>query len=129
MIRPLVKLTSSRTWVISSQPACLTAGVMYFVQMSRSLSSFLFIGLVMGLPFWPMQSKTCNLLGRLFLRTPNVPDGEHLRRRRLFGLAAHRSGQALSCYRPETELWPASGPPNSCSMLDTALFSRTNSGP
>ena len=39
MMRPLVKVTSSRTWVRMSQPAPLTAGVMYFVQMSRSLKA------------------------------------------------------------------------------------------
>ncbi len=41
--RPFVKLTSSRNCVISSQPACRSEGVMNFVQMSRSLNSFLFI--------------------------------------------------------------------------------------
>jgi hypothetical protein len=41
---PLVKLTSSRIWVIASQPARLTAGVMNLVQMSRSLRACLFIG-------------------------------------------------------------------------------------
>ena len=40
MIRPLVKLTSSRIWDISSQPACFTAGVMNLVQMSRSERDF-----------------------------------------------------------------------------------------
>ena len=44
MMRPLVKLTSSRIWAISSQPAFFTAGVMNLVQMSRSLRSFLFTG-------------------------------------------------------------------------------------
>lgn len=44
MMRPLVKLTSSRICNISSHPACFTAGVMNFVQMSRSLRDFLFIG-------------------------------------------------------------------------------------
>ena len=43
MIRPLVKLTSWRICDISSQPAYFTAGVMNFVQMSRSLSTFLFM--------------------------------------------------------------------------------------
>ncbi len=47
MTRPFVKLTSSRSWVISSQPARRSAGVMNFVQMSRSLSCFLFIRLGM----------------------------------------------------------------------------------
>ena len=41
MIRPLVKQTSSRICDSTSQPACLTAGVMNLVQMSRSLSDFL----------------------------------------------------------------------------------------
>jgi len=40
MIRPLVKDTSSRIWDKSSQPAFLMAGVMNFVQMSRSERSF-----------------------------------------------------------------------------------------
>src|SRR5947207_15205254 len=43
MMRPLVKLTSSRSWVISSQPAWRSEGVMNLVQMSRSLSCFLFM--------------------------------------------------------------------------------------
>src|SRR5712692_7667557 len=43
MMRPLVKLTSSRSCVISSQPACRSEGVMNFVQISRSLSCFLFM--------------------------------------------------------------------------------------
>src|SRR5712691_7034073 len=43
MIRPLVKLTSSRSCVISSQPACRSEGVMNLVQISRSLSCFLFM--------------------------------------------------------------------------------------
>ena len=37
MMRPLVKLTSSRICNISSQPARLTAGGMNLVQMSRSV--------------------------------------------------------------------------------------------
>ena len=41
MIRPFVKLTSSRICDISSHPARLTAGVMNFVQMSRSLRAVL----------------------------------------------------------------------------------------
>jgi len=40
-IRPLMKLTSSRICVISSQSADFTAGVMNFVQVSRSLSACL----------------------------------------------------------------------------------------
>ena len=39
MMRPLVKLTSSRICDISSHPAARSAGVMNFVQMSRSESS------------------------------------------------------------------------------------------
>ena len=44
MIRPLVKLTSSRIWTISSHPAVRKAGVMNLVQMSRSLRRLLSIG-------------------------------------------------------------------------------------
>lgn len=44
MIGPLVKVTSSRSWVISFQPACRSAGVMNFGQVPRSLSCFMFIG-------------------------------------------------------------------------------------
>src|ERR1035438_8212537 len=47
-MRPLVKLTSSRICVISSQPACFTAGLMNLLQMSRSLRSFMFIRLIRG---------------------------------------------------------------------------------
>lgn len=36
MIRPRVKDTALRTWESISQPACLMAGVMNLVQMSRS---------------------------------------------------------------------------------------------
>src|SRR5262245_28601892 len=43
MMRPLVKKTSSRICVSTSQPAFSTAGVMYFVHMSRSLKVFLSI--------------------------------------------------------------------------------------
>ncbi len=38
--------TSSRTWVWMSQPARSMAGVMYFVQMSRSLRAFLLIAVM-----------------------------------------------------------------------------------
>jgi hypothetical protein len=41
MMWPLVKLTSSRICVSTSHPAFNTAGVMHFVQMSRSLKVFL----------------------------------------------------------------------------------------
>jgi hypothetical protein len=41
IMRPRVKRTSSRIWVRGSQPAFVTAGVMNFEQMSRSLSAFL----------------------------------------------------------------------------------------
>ena len=41
MTRPLVKVTSSRTCVAKSQPARCRAGVMYWVQMSRSERLFL----------------------------------------------------------------------------------------
>ena len=44
MIRPLVKLTSSRICNSSSHPALRRAGVMNLVQMSRSLRLFLSIG-------------------------------------------------------------------------------------
>src|SRR5713101_9244947 len=47
MMRPLVKATSSRISIIPSQPVRFTAGPMNLEQMSRSLRSFLFIGLVM----------------------------------------------------------------------------------
>ena len=43
MMRPLVKLTSSRICDISSHPAARNAGVMNFVQMSRSERAFLSI--------------------------------------------------------------------------------------
>jgi integrase len=43
MMRPLVKLTSSRICSSPSQPAAVTAGVMNFEQMSLSLSCFLSI--------------------------------------------------------------------------------------
>src|SRR5688572_32018515 len=43
MMRPLVKPTSSRICHWISQPALTTAGVIYFVQMSRSLRSLLFM--------------------------------------------------------------------------------------
>src|SRR2546421_663738 len=42
-MRPRVKPTSSRICVMRSHPACCTAGVMNFEQMSRSLRSFLFM--------------------------------------------------------------------------------------
>src|SRR4030095_8396665 len=44
MMRPLVKPTSRRIWVASSQPAWTTAGVMYLAQMSASLRSLLYMG-------------------------------------------------------------------------------------
>jgi hypothetical protein len=43
MMRPSVKVTSSRTCRRRSHPACCTAGVMYWVQMSRSDRVFLFM--------------------------------------------------------------------------------------
>jgi hypothetical protein len=43
MMRPLVKLNSSRICTISSHPALRSAGVINFVQMSRSLSVYLSI--------------------------------------------------------------------------------------
>lgn len=43
-MRPLVKATSSRIRANSSQPARFSAGVMNFVQISRSLRDFLFTG-------------------------------------------------------------------------------------
>jgi hypothetical protein len=43
MMRPLVKLTSSRTCRWMSQPAAAMAGAMNLVQMSRSDSDFLFM--------------------------------------------------------------------------------------
>jgi hypothetical protein len=46
MIRPLVKLTSSRICIILSQPARLIAGPMNLEQISRSLRYFLFIKFV-----------------------------------------------------------------------------------
>ena len=46
-MRPLVKWTSSRICVISSQPTWRKAGVMNLVQMSRSLR--LFLSMVTGL--------------------------------------------------------------------------------
>ena len=51
MMRPLVKLTSSRICIIPSQPARFTAGPMNLEQISRSLRSFLFIRFV-GIA-WP----------------------------------------------------------------------------
>jgi hypothetical protein len=42
-MRPLVKLTSWRIRIILSQPARFTAGLMNLEQISRSLSSFLFM--------------------------------------------------------------------------------------
>jgi hypothetical protein len=48
MIRPFVKNTSSRICDISSQPARRSAGVMNFVQMSRSLISLFSIALSKG---------------------------------------------------------------------------------
>jgi hypothetical protein len=43
MILPLMSGNSSRICVVTSQPAFSKAGVMNFVQMSRSLRSFLFM--------------------------------------------------------------------------------------
>src|ERR1700733_11381501 len=51
MIRPLVKMTSSRICIIPSQPARFTAGPTNLEQMSRSLRSFLFMWLSVYVPF------------------------------------------------------------------------------
>ena len=68
-MRPWVKLTSSRICNISSQPALRRAGVMNFVQMSRSERPRLSIGLS-GLPFrfasLPfLRFRACKCVGRL----------------------------------------------------------------
>src|SRR5262249_38997878 len=55
--RPLVKVTSSRTCVRRSHPARPRAGVMNFVQISRSLSDFL--SLVSIRPALPYPFLSC----------------------------------------------------------------------
>src|SRR4030042_7033673 len=60
MIRPFVNETSSRICDRTSQPACLTAGVMNLVQMSRSLRFFLFskiIEVLLYVPFLRCDAK------------------------------------------------------------------------
>ena len=50
MMRPLVKLTSSRICAVRSQPAATREGVMNLVQMSRSLRVELLIAQIVATP-------------------------------------------------------------------------------
>ncbi len=52
MMRPLVKVISSRICVCRSQPALVTAGKMNLEQMSRSERSFLFMALLVVIIGW-----------------------------------------------------------------------------
>src|SRR4051794_13896834 len=72
MIRPLVKSTSRRICVVSSQPARVTAGVMNLLEISVSLSDFLSI--------WPHRFLTGSIVTdgqgncHEFPRGARVPD-------------------------------------------------------
>src|SRR5690606_33388936 len=58
MMRPLVKLTSSRTCFWMSQPACCMAGAMNLVQISRSERDFLSMVGDVPMAYWKLYQTS-----------------------------------------------------------------------